>query len=82
MQLEQNPFFRKTITSWYDSNFACWCLIGMMLFVFSFALAGMIVATGEPGFVKHLWFPGFLLFLSGFLVLKVFIRLRLRSKND
>jgi hypothetical protein len=82
MQLEQNPFFRKTITSWYDSNFACWFLIVLMLFVFAFALAGMVVATGEPDFVKHLWFPGFLVFLSGFLVLKVFIRLRLRSKND
>jgi p-aminobenzoyl-glutamate transporter AbgT len=82
MQLEQNPFFRKTITSWYDSNFVCWFLIGVMLFVFAFALAGMMVAAGEPDFVKHVWFPGFLLFLSGFLVLKVFIRLRLRSQND
>ena len=82
MQLEQNPFFRKTITSWYDSNFACRLLIGVMLFVFAFAMAGIIVALGEPDFVKHLWFPGFLGFLSGFMVLKVFIRLRLRSKND
>jgi hypothetical protein len=82
MQLDQNPFFRKAITSWYDSSFACWALITMMLFVFVFALAGVVVASGEPDFAEHLWFPGLLLFLSGFLVLKVFIRLRVRSKND
>ena len=82
MQLDQNPFFRKAITSWYDSSLACWILIGMMFFVFVFALAGIMVASGEPGFGKHLWFPGLLAFLSGFLVLKVFIRLRIRSQND
>ena len=82
MQLDQNPFFRKAITSWYDSSFACWALIVMMLFVFVFALAGMMVASGEPDFGEHIWFPGLLVFLSGFLVLKVFIRLRIRSKND
>jgi hypothetical protein len=82
MQLDQNPFFRKSITSWYDSSFSCWVLIGMMFSVFVFALAGMLVASGEPDFTDHLWFPGLLVFLSGFLMLKVFIRLRIRSKND
>ena len=82
MQLDQNPFFRKTITSWYDSSFACWLLIVMMFFVFVFALAGIIVVSGEPDFGEHLWFPGVLVFLSGFLMLKVFIRLRIRSKSD
>jgi hypothetical protein len=82
MQLDQNPFFRKAITSWYDSNLACWLLILLMLFVFVFALAGVIVAGGEPDFVEHIWFPGFLVFLSGCLMIKVFFRLRARSKND
>jgi len=81
MQLDPNPYFRRTITSWYDSNFACWLLIIMMLVVFVFALAGIMVASGEPAFDKHAWFPGFLGFLSGFLVVKVYIRLRARSKN-
>ena len=81
MQLDQNPFFRKAITSWYDSSFACWTLITIMLFVFVFALAGMMVASGEPDFTEHLWFPVLLCFLSGFLVLKVFLRLRVRSRN-
>lgn len=82
MQLDQNPFFRKAITSWYDSSVACWTLIVMMILVFVIALAGMMVASGEPDFAEHLWFPGLLAFLSGFLVLKIFIRLRIRSKND
>ncbi len=82
MQLDQSPFFRKTITSWYDSNIACWLLIIMMFFVFVFALAGIFVASSEPDFGEHLWFPGFLVFLSGFLVLKVTLRLSARSKND
>jgi len=81
MQLDQNPFFRKVITPWYDSSFACWCLIVFMLVVFAFSLAGIILAAGEPAFGDHIWFPEFLAFLSGFLVVKVFIRLRLRSKN-
>jgi len=82
MQLDQNPFFRKTITTWYDSSFACWLLSIIMFFVFVFALAGMIVVSKEPDFINHLWFPGLLAFLSGFLMLKVLIRLRIRSQND
>ena len=81
MHLDQNPFFRKTITSWYDSTFACWLLIGGMVLVFVFALAGIIVATGEPNFERHAWFPGFLALLAGFLVVKVYLRLRARSRN-
>ncbi len=82
MQLDQNPFFRKTITSWYDSSFVCWLLILLVFVVFVFALGGVLVVLGEPGFEEHLWFPGFLAFLSGFLVIKVFFRLRTRFKND
>lgn len=81
MQLDQNPFFRKTITPWYDSTFACWLLIVGMLLVFLFALAGIMVATEEPDFDRHAWFPGFLAFLSGFLVVKVYIRLKRRTKT-
>ncbi len=82
MQLDQNPFFRKTITPWYDSNFTCWALIGGMGMVFCFAVGGIIVASGDPGFSLHIWFPGLLCALSGFLVIKIWFRVRARAKND
>lgn len=80
MQLDQSPFFRKTITPWYDSNFACWVLIVAMAPVFAFALAGFLVAAGEPSFSPHTWFPTTLCTLSGFLALKVFFRLKSRHE--
>jgi len=82
MQLDQNPFFRKAITPWYDSNFACWVLITLLCFVFVFAIAGIIVGSDNPNFQKHVWFPGFLAFLNLFLVVKIFFRLKRRSKNN
>ncbi len=82
MQLDQNPFFRKTITSWYDSTFSCWVLISAMVVVSAFGMAGVVVASGTPEFAVHSWFPGFLAFLSGMLVVKIFFRLRARAKND
>ncbi len=82
MQLDQNPFFRKAITPWYDSNFSCWVLILAMVVVSAFGMAGVIVASGTPEFAVHYWFPGFLAFLSGLLVVKIFFRLRVRAKND
>ncbi|MCG8618390.1 MAG: hypothetical protein MI802_19405 [Desulfobacterales bacterium] len=82
MQLDQNPFFRKTITPWYDSNLACRLLIAAMCIVFSFALGGLIVASGTPEFSPHTWFPGMLCFLSGFLVAKIWLRLRARARHD
>jgi len=82
MQLDQNPFFRKTITSWYDSNFVCWTIMVIMIFIFVFAIAGIIVGSGNPYFQKHVWFPAFLAFLSLILVIKIFLRVKRRSKNN
>jgi len=80
MQLDQNPFFRKPITSWYDSNFTCWTVMVLMIFVFIFALAGIIVGSGTGEFQEYVWFPTLLSFFSLFLVLKIALRLRRRSK--
>ncbi|MDQ1268761.1 MAG: hypothetical protein QG618_65 [Thermodesulfobacteriota bacterium] len=82
MQLDQNPFFRKTITPWYDSNFACWVLICSMFLVFCFAVSGVIVAGDDPKLVRHIWFPFMLAGFSGFLVVKVYVRLNIRSNNE
>ncbi len=82
MQLDQNPFFRKTITPWYDSNFACRLLIAAMLPVFAFAMGGILVAGNDPGFLPHTWFPSTLGTLSGFLALKVWLRMRARARHE
>lgn len=82
MQLYQDPFFRKTITSWYDSNFVCWTIIVMMIFIFTFAIAGIIVGSGNPYFQEHVWFPAFLAFLSLFLVVKMSLRLKGNARNN
>jgi len=82
MQLDPNPFFRKSITPWYDSNFICWALIIVMLFVFAFAIFGIVVASNNINFIEHVWFPYFLAFLSLFLVIKIFFRLRKRFQTD
>jgi hypothetical protein len=82
MQLDQNPFFRKAITPWYDSTFACWVLIASMAPVFAFAVGGILVATADPGFSPHTWFPATLGGLSVFLAVKVWFRLQNRSRHD
>ncbi|MDA3788995.1 MAG: hypothetical protein PF503_10965 [Desulfobacula sp.] len=82
MQLDQNPFFRKTITSWYDSNFVCQTIIVIMIFIFAFAIAGIIVGSGNPHFKEHVWFPAILAFLSLILAIKLFLKVKRRSKNN
>lgn len=82
MLFQKTLFFRKPITPWYDSNAACWLLIVIMVSVFIFAVMGIFVGAGLAEFLPHLWFPGLLAVLSGFLVVKVFLRVRKRSRPD
>lgn len=82
MHLDQNPVFRKIITPWYDANPACWIVMGLMIPVFLFALAGMAVAWSGPDLAEHVWFPSTLAGLSFFLAVKTGARLWLRFKND
>jgi hypothetical protein len=82
MHLEQNLFFRKTITPWYDADTACWIVMGLMFLVFLFALGGMGVAWTDPDMAAHVWFPGTLAGLSLFLMVKTGLRLLGRLKND
>ncbi len=81
MHLDQNPFFRKPISPWYDSAPACWGMIIVMTLVFCFAVAGMVVGSARAEFSAHVWFPCALAFLSLFLVVKTGLRLRRRSRN-
>ncbi len=80
MQLDQNPFFRKPITPWYDSNPACKILMVLMVPVMAFAVVGFVMALTEPLFKGFAWFPATLFGLSFFLTVKVFLRMRRRNR--
>lgn len=80
MQLDQNPYFRKVITPWYDSNLACWILIVFTVPVFLFALSGLGVASVQAR--EYAGFPGLLAFLSFYLILKVFFRVKQRDRHN
>jgi uncharacterized membrane protein YfcA len=82
MQLNKTPFFRKAITPWHDSNFACGIIITLMFLIFAFAVVGIIVGSNNPSFEQHAWFPGLLAFLSFFLAVKMLLRLRKRAQSD
>lgn len=82
LQLDPNPYFRKAITPWYDSNLACWMLVVFMALVFVFAAAGIYVGSTVGRFNAHVWFPCLLAALSMFLIIKVLLRLQKRSKNN
>ena len=82
MQLDQSPFFRKPITPWYDSGFACWILIIFSFLVLLFAIAGIHAGVKTPAFHKYLWVPGGLAFLCLFLLTKISLRLKGRYKNN
>lgn len=82
MHLDKNPFFRKTITPWYDTNPACWIVMGFLFPVFVFALTGIVVTSADPALAEHVWFPGMLAFLAFFLMIKILFRMRRRLRND
>lgn len=77
-----NPFFRKSITPWYDSNLACWWEMAAMIVVFAFALVGIVVAAEADRFREYVGFPVALAVMSLILVLKTALRLRDRAGSD
>ena len=80
MQIDQNPFFRKPITPWYDSKFVCILLLVIMIPVFFFSLVGISVALTDPAFGDHVWFPVILAGFSAFVAARTLVRMRARSK--
>ena len=82
MHLDQSLSFRKAITPWYDSNFICRALIFIMTLVFAFALIGIFVCSDTAEYQAHVWFPEVLAALSFFLMIKIFFRLKRRSRNN
>lgn len=82
MQLDPNPFFRKPITPWYDSNFICRLLILFFFLVVVFAIFGIIVAFGNPVFQPHLWLPVFLACINLVPAIKIILRMKKRNRHS
>jgi uncharacterized membrane protein YkvI len=53
----------------------------LMVFVFIFAMAGIIIGSDTEEFQEYIGFPTFLSVLCLFLVLKIALRIKRRSKN-
>ncbi|MFZ1983242.1 MAG: hypothetical protein WAU91_02445 [Desulfatitalea sp.] len=75
MRLDPNPMFRRVITSWYDSNAACWILLAAMVGVALFSWAGIAAARSHADYHAYTWVPAALLILSLFVAVSVGYRL-------
>ncbi|MFO7753358.1 MAG: hypothetical protein R6V41_09590 [Desulfobacteraceae bacterium] len=80
MKLEKNPFFRKIITPWYDSDVVCWAVAVLSFLVFAFSVLGIKTAAQNDSFLGYIWFPVLLCTLSLVLFLKIVIRVTRRKK--
>jgi hypothetical protein len=75
VQIDPNPFFRKIISPWYDSDPVCVCVMILLALTFLFSLAGIAVAKTVPEFNAHLWVPVLLAVLSAWVLLSIARRL-------
>ncbi len=75
MRLYQNPLFRKEIAPWYDSDTTCLIMIGFLLIIFLFGIAGISEAYKKIDYHKYVWVPGILLIMSGGIIISTSIRL-------
>lgn len=64
MPAEKNPVFRKAVIPWYRSTTAYAIVVGFMLLVFLFAIAGIAVARENPTYNGYIWVPVALLTMS------------------
>ncbi len=75
MRLDQNPVHRKVIVPWYDSETACYIVLGLMLMVLVFGSIGIWVACETAEYGSYVWFPVCLVVLSAGVMLSIIIRL-------
>ena len=75
MRFNQKPLFRKETAPWYDSDTICLIMIGFLLIVFLFAIAGISEAYESVEYHKHVWVPGILLIMSGGIIISTSVRL-------
>jgi len=75
MRMDQNPFFRKIIVPWYDSDAACYIVIVCMGVIIFFGFCGISVARENPVTQRYLWIPVLLIVLNAGVILSTLIRL-------
>ena len=75
MRMDQNPFFRKIIVPWYDSDTACYIVIVCMGIIILFGFSGISVARENPVTHAHNWVPVLLIVLCAGVILSTLIRL-------
>ncbi|WP_080804655.1 hypothetical protein [Desulfamplus magnetovallimortis] len=81
MKIDSNPFFRRSITPWYDSDSACWGVIIFMLPILAFALAGLKTALTTPEFNPYIWLPSMLAGSSFFVIASITFRMIRRHRR-
>ena len=75
MRIDQNPLFRKTIISWYDSEAVCIGVILFMIIVFFFGVVGISVARENAEYHGYVWVAVLLVVMSGVVIFSTTIRL-------
>ncbi len=75
VRLGDDPFFRKQIFPWYDSDAACIVLFIILLPVLLFGFAGVSAALDVPEYRAHVWLPALLVFLTAGVMTSLFMRL-------
>jgi len=73
--MDQNPFFRKIIVPWYDSDTACYIVIVTMGIILFFGFTGISVARENPYTHPHVWVPVLVVALSAAVIVSSVIRL-------
>ncbi len=81
MRLDQNPFFRRAIIPWYDSNLACSIFIAISVCALIFSLVGIKVALENSDFVSFVWLPSVMVILSLFVMIKIMLKLIKRRQT-
>jgi hypothetical protein len=67
--------FRKEIAPWYDSDTICLIMVGFLLVIFLFSIAGISEAYEKIEYHKHVWVPGILFIMTGGIIISTSIRL-------
>jgi hypothetical protein len=78
MRLDHNPFFRKVVIPWHDSDLFCMIMSVLMALVFSFSRVGIRIASEVEDYHSHGWVPMLLMILSGIVLAANIIRILTR----